>query len=125
MEPPDTRTPVVFESAIAPGVVRWSRSFAAAAALAVGGDSQCVANVRLVASELVSIVASVHPNETLRIELMASENAVVMKVSPWSDDAAPSDDGLDPWVIIGSVADDVSVSDGAVTVTCRFSETRP
>lgn len=124
MEPPDTTLPIVFESAITPGVVRWSRTFVAAAAVASGADLQRVADMKLVASELAAVVVASQQHGLLRIELADSRGAMVMTVSPWSG-RVPTDDGLDPWVIVGSVADEVSESAGVVTVTFGIPETQP
>jgi hypothetical protein len=94
----------------------------AAASLAAGADEDCADNVRLAVSEIVSIVVMNHQaDDVLRIELIASEHAIVMTVNPWPTEL-PDDPTVDPWVVITSIADDVTVSGNSVTVKCGFSE---
>lgn len=113
--------PAVFETPISPEAAAWARSFAAAASLAAGADEDCADNVRLAVSEIVSIVAVTHPSGMLHIDLIASENAIVMTVTPWPTEV-PSAPMVDPWVVITSIADDVTVAGNSVTIRCGFSE---
>lgn len=121
MELSDSIIPAVFESPISPEAAAWARSFVAAASLAAGADEDCADNVRLAVSEVVSVLALSHPQDVVRIELLASERAIVMSVTPWPT-VLPSDPTVDPWVVLTSIADDVTVRGNSVTVRCGFSE---
>lgn len=113
--------PAVFESPASSHAAAWARVFTGAASLAAGADPDCADNVRLATSEIVAVCVESFPGDQIRIELVANEDFVVMQVSPWPVD--PPHNGLiDPWDLITSIADDVTVSGNTVTVRCRFSE---
>jgi len=111
--------PAVFESPAHPAVVSWARAFAASASIAAGADEECADNVRLAVSEIVTLAMAVDSSAPIRIELVATEEAIVMEVEPWSTEL-PDDPVVDPWMVITSIADEVTVSGAKVTVKCNF-----
>lgn len=118
MDQPDL-IPAVFESPAHPAVVSWARAFAASASIAAGADEECADNVRLAVSEIVTLAMAADPNASIRIELVATDDAIVMNVQPWPAEL-PDDPLIDPWMVITSIADEVSVAGLAVTVKCSF-----